>query len=116
MEKIKLPHLPPIRFAREILQTDGKDADVLIEFEQIPTLPMLVEAAAQSCAAFRKSDDESAFLVSFKGVKLLKKPVKQKLVAHVTEEHRLDFMRYVDFVIRDENDSIAAGKLVLAVE
>jgi len=116
MTEIKLPHLAPIKFAKYTLRKDEKSADVLIEYEQIPTLPMLVEAAAQSSASFRVNDKENAFLVSLKGIKLLQKPTQLKLVAHVTDEHRLDKMRYVGFEILEDKICIATGTLVIAVE
>lgn len=117
MTEIKLPHLAPIKFAKATLDKEEKSARVLIEFEQIPTLPMLVEAAAQSSAAFRINDKESAFLVSLKGIKLLQKPIKMSLVAHVRDEHRLDKMRYVGFdIFEDETTCVASGTLVIAVQ
>jgi len=116
MNEIKLPHLAPIKFAKRTLRKDEKSAEVLIEYEQIPTLPMLVEAAAQSSASFRINDKESAFLVSLKGIKLLEQPTKMEFVAHVVDEHRLDRMRYVGFEIFEEKISIATGTLVIAVQ
>lgn len=116
MTEIKLPHLAPIKFAKYTLEKDEKSAKVLIEFEQIPTLSMLVEAAAQSSASFRIDDSESAFLVSLKGIKLLEQPTKMQLVAHVTDEHRLDKMRYVGFNIYEDETCVANGTLVIAVQ
>ena len=116
MTKINLPHLAPIKFAKYILSKEDKSADILIEFEQIPTLPMLVEAAAQSSASFRIDDNENAFLVSLKDIKLLQKPTQLKLVAHVIDEHRLGKMRYVGFKILEDKISIATGTLVIAVQ
>jgi hypothetical protein len=116
MTEIILPHLAPIKFAKFTLEKDEVSAKVLIEFEQIPTLPMLVEAAAQSSASFRTNDSESAFLVSLKGIKLLQKPTKMQLVAHVRDEHRLDKMRYVGFDIYEDDTCVASGTLVIAVQ
>ncbi len=116
MNKIKLPHLAPIKFAKRTLAKDEKTADVLIKYEQVPTLSMLVEAAAQSSAAFRSNDKESAFLVSLKGVKLLVQPTKMEFIAHVVDEHRLDKIRYVGFEIFEEKVSIATGTLAIAVQ
>lgn len=116
MKKIDLPHLPPLRFAKEILKSTSKEAEVSIEFADIPTLPMLVEAAAQSCAAFREYEDGDAFLVSLKGIQLLQTPTKTDFIAHVTQEHKLDAMRYVAFDIKEDATPIATGNLVLAVE
>jgi hypothetical protein len=110
MTEIKLPHLAPIKFAKFTLDKDEKSARVLIEFEQIPTLPMLVEAAAQSSASFRIDDKENAFLVSLKGINLLQKPTKMSLVVHARDEHRLDKMRYVGFdIFEDEVTCVASG-------
>lgn len=117
MTKIKLPHLAPINFAKFTLHKDEKTSKVLIEFQQIPTLPMLVEAAAQSSASFRIDDSESAFLVSLKDIKLLEKPTKMTLVVHARDEHRLDKMRYVGFdIFEDESVCVASGTLVIAVQ
>lgn len=116
MTEIKLPHLAPIKFAKYILSKDENSADVFIEYEQIPTLPMLVEAAAQSSASFRVNDKENAFLVSLKDIKLLQKPTQLKFVAHVTDEHRLNKMRYVGFEILEDKISIATGTLVIVVQ
>ncbi len=116
MQEIILPHLAPILFAKKIVTKTEKTADVLVEFNQIPTLPMLVEAAAQSTSAFRLNDKESAFLVSFKGIKLLQKPTKMEFIAHVVDEHCLDKMRYVGFEIFEEKVSVATGTLVIAVQ
>jgi len=116
MKKIKLPHLAPIRFAKTILQKDEKSAKVLLEFEILPSLAMLVEAAAQSSAAFRQSDNENAYLVSLKNIKLLQKPTSLSLEADIKDEHRLDKMRYVSFKIMEKEVSLAEGTLVIAVQ
>ena len=115
MTKIKLPHLAPIRFAQDILQKEEKTARVSLEFEMLPSLAMLVEAAAQSTAAFRESDNENAYLVSLKNIKLIQKPLQKSLEVFIVDEHRLDKMRYVGFEIFEKEISIATGTLVIAV-
>jgi len=113
MQELKLPHIAPIRFAKKILTKEGNFATVLIEFETIATLPMLVEAAAQSSAAFRVDDSENGFLASIKGVKLFQKPSSLSLIAKIEDAHRLDAMRYVNFEIFQEDILIASGTLVI---
>jgi len=116
MSVLKLPHLPPILFAKKLLKKDGNVADVLIEFDEYPTLPMLVEAAAQSSAAFRKSEDESAFLASIKNVELLVEPKSTTLISQIIDEHTLGNFRYVSFKIFESDDKlIAKGSFVLIV-
>ena len=116
MSEIKLPHIAPIKFAHYVLQKDEKSARVSLEFPQLPSLAMMVEAAAQSSASFRSNDSENAYLVSLKGIKLLQKPTKMKLEVKVTDEHRLEQMRYVGFEIFEDETCVATGTLVIAVQ
>jgi len=116
MQEIKLPHLAPIKFAVATLEKEDKKAKVLLEFPQLPSLAMLVEAAAQSSAAFRVNDKENAYLVSLKNIKLIQNPTKKTLYAVVSDEHRLDKMRYVGFEILEESVLVAQGTLVIAVQ
>lgn len=115
MTEIKLPHIAPIKFAKYTLQKDEFGARVSLEFPQVPTLAMMVEAAAQSSASFRSNDKENAYLVSLKGIKLLQKPTSMELEAKVTDQHRLEQMRYVGFEIYEQETCVAAGTLVIAV-
>jgi len=116
MQEIKLPHLAPIRFAQKILLKEGKMARVSLAFGMLPSLAMMVEAAAQSSAAFRVNDSENAYLVSIKGVKLHQNPTQENLVAEIIDAHRLDMMRYVEFQIFEQETCIASGTLVIAVQ
>jgi len=116
MTEIKLPHIAPIKFAKYTLEKDELRARVLLEFPQLPTLAMMVEAAAQSSASFRSNDKENAYLVSLKGIKLLQKPTSTTLEAKVVDEHRLDKMRYVGFEIFEKETCVAKGTLVIAVQ
>jgi hypothetical protein len=116
MQEIKLPHLAPVRFAKTVLQKDEKVARVSLEFPQLPTLSMMVEASAQSSAAFRVNDRESAYLVSLKGIKLLKKATKKQLEVEIVDAHRLDKMRYVEFSVFEDETILATGTLVIAVQ
>lgn len=116
MTEIQLPHVAPLKFAKFILEKNSKRARVLVEFDSIPTLPMLVEAAAQSSAAFRVNDNENAFLVSLKNVELLQAPSLKHFEAKVVDEHRLENLRYVKFEIFEQNTIVATGTLVIAVQ
>jgi len=116
MQEIKLPHLAPVKFAQRVLFKDEKAARVSLEFPQLPTLSMMVEASAQSSAAFRVNDKESAYLVSLKGIKLLQEPKKQSLEVEVVDAHRLDKMRYVEFRVFEDESVLATGTLVIAVQ
>ncbi len=115
MSELQLPHLSPILFAKKLLKKDGDIANVLIEFDEYPTLAMLLEASAQSSSAFRKHKDESAFLVSAKDVELLMEPNSTILTAQIKDEHTLGNFRYVSFQIFESDKLIAKGSFVLMV-
>jgi len=116
MQEIELPHIPPIKFAKYILNIVDNKARVLVEFDEIPSLAMLVEASAQSCGAFRDSQDfKGAFLVSVKNVKLLTKPTKTSYEVKVVNEHNLENMRYMKFEVFDDNVLVAKGTLIIAM-
>jgi hypothetical protein len=116
MTEIKLPHIAPIKFAKYTLHKNELTARVSLEFPQVPTLAMMIEAAAQSSAAFRMNDRENTYLVSLKGVELLQKPTSMKFEAKVTDQHRLEQMRYVGFEIYEQETCVATGTLVIAVQ
>ena len=116
MVAIKLPHLAPIRFAKEVLVKEEKSARVSLSFGMIPSLSMMVEAAAQSSAAFRENDKENAYLVSLKGIKLLQKATQNELEVEIFDAHRLDRMRYVEFKVYEKESCLATGTLVIAVQ
>jgi len=49
---MKLPHLAPLIFAKEVLEKSDEHSKVLCEFEQVPKLFTFIEAAAQSSSSF----------------------------------------------------------------
>ena len=115
MSELKLPHKHPVLFAKEVLAKESNKARVSLEFETLPSLAMLIEAAAQSSAALGEGDSREGFLVSLKNVKLLKKPTQNALEVEVVNEHNLDKMSYVSFNVFEANEQIATGSLVVAI-
>lgn len=116
---MNLPHLPPVRFAKEILACNDKQASVLCEFPSLPTLPMLVESAAQASSAFAQSDTpRNGFLVLIKDVVLHVKA--QSLTCVVIIEERLSLGNSREFyfeVFEKEGDVMnASGSLMIVLE
>ncbi|MBP1681339.1 MAG: hypothetical protein H6Q35_1678 [Proteobacteria bacterium] len=116
---MNLPHLPPIRFAKEMLTCKEKRASVLCEFPCLPTLPMLTEAAAQASSAFAKSDSlQNGFLVLIKDVFLHVKV--QSLTCVVVIEERLSLGNSSEFyfeVFEKEGGVLcASGSLMIVLE
>lgn len=116
MKTLNLPHTKPINFAKYIYFVQSTIAHVNIKFDEIPTLPMLVEAAAQSSAAFSHDENKMGFLVSLKNIKLLEnlKSLEYKVQIHL--EHQLDSLVYFSFEVFDEEKLVANGLLVIMIK
>lgn len=117
---MNLPHLPPILFAKEVLSHVEKRATVRCAFPFLPTLPMFVEAAAQSTSAFSDSDTPTkGFLVLIKDVSLHVKA--HSLSCVIVLEVRLSLGNSSEFyfeVFDDEalGSKIASGSLMIVLE
>ena len=116
MSKLELPHQHPIRFAQEILSKDSHKASVSVEFPDIPSLAMMIEAAAQSSAAFSDNASQEGFLVSLKNVKLLQKPTTALLQADIIIEHSLNNMSIFTFLIHQDTTPVAMGSFTIAIQ
>ena len=116
MKPLYLPHTWPIRFAKHIIFAEPTRARVKIAFEEIPTLPMLIEAAAQSSAAFSDGSEKAGFLVSLKNIKLLERLDLLEYEAQISCEHQMDPLAYFNFEIFDGQTMVAKGSLVIAIK
>ena len=115
MQDLHLPHRAPLRFARQIISKGKDNARVLVKFDEIPSLAMLIEAAAQSSAAFGDGSAKMGFLVSLKNVKLTKKASRKNLEVEVHNEHNLESMKYINFEVFEDEESLANGSLVVSL-
>jgi hypothetical protein len=97
---MKLPHLPPLVFAKEILNKTDTSSEVLCEFEQIPTFGMFVEASAQSTASFFQEDKySSGFLVNASNIELLCKIKECKYIVKLDLQIKFDNLAKYSFQI-----------------
>lgn len=116
MKALNLPHKDPILFAKSVIQTQDDTNSVKIEFDTIPSLPMLVEAAAQSSAAFDTGNGKMGYLVTLKNIKLFQKPCSLNYVVNVTSEQQIDALTYFTFETYDEDILIAKGTFIIALQ
>ena len=87
-----------------------------MEFDEIPSLAMLVESAAQSASTIDKNSTiKSAYLVSMKNIELLTNPKKKYFEVEVVYEHNLDNMKLISFKIFEDIKLISTGSLTIAV-
>lgn len=115
MKELKLPHQAPIRFAKYIISKEENTAVVKVKFDIIPTLPMIVEAAAQSSAALSDTENKMGFLVTLKNIKLLKKLSSLEYDVKVSLEHQFEDFCYFSFELNDTNTFVASGIFVIAI-
>jgi len=118
MPDFSLPHKAPIKFVKSLLQTDKKSATVKIAYEELPTIGMLIEAAAQSSAGI--SDDENSgrmgFLVSLKNVKFLQDIKSYEYIAKIELVSRLENFKSLKFEIYEEESMIAKGSFAIILQ
>ena len=115
MKELNLPHLAPVRFAKYLISKESDWALVRVEFDSPPSLAMLVEAAAQSSAAFSDGSEKMGFLVTLKNIKLLQKAEATEYDVRVTYKHALDALTYFSFEVNDKEKVIASGVFVIAL-
>ena len=116
MQELNLPHKEPIRFAKHIISKDLNRARVEICFDEIPSLAMMIEAAAQSSAAIGESDAKMGFLVSLKNVKLLMPPTKTILEVEVINKHTMENMKMMSFDIFEGETKVSTGSFMIAIQ
>jgi hypothetical protein len=113
MKELSLPHISPIKFAQKILFKEDTNARISLSFDELPSLGMMLEAAAQSSAAFGDTTKSGGFLVSLKNIKLLKKPTKLALEVSLSNEHNLQDMSYFSFFIYEGSEELVSGSFVI---
>ncbi len=113
MQELSLPHIAPVRFAQKILHKEEMSARVSLVFDELPSLGMMIEGAAQSSAVFGDGTKSGGFLVSLKNIKLLKKPKEKELEVSLIHEHSLQAMGYFSFVIFEGLEELVRGSFVI---
>ncbi len=114
---MNLPHQEPILFAQKIEKIEENKAVVSLKFPFVPTLAMMIEAAAQSCIAFNK-EEKIGFVVSLKDVKLQEKATYNELVVRLNILSQVEPYLEVGFEVLDKEQtkSFASGAIVLKTE
>ncbi len=113
-----IPHTPPIRFVKSLLFGDEKSALVEVEFDTIPSLGMLIEAAAQSSSGIDEGNAEvkMGFLISLKNIKLLQELQSTKFTIEVVIEHKLQDFKSLSFSVVEDNTTVATGSFAVALQ
>lgn len=118
MSDFNVPHLPPVRFVKTLLESDYKSAVVEVGFDEIPTLGMLVEAATQSSSGI-KDDDKSermGFVVSLRNIKLIEELDSKEFIVHIALANKLDYFKSLSFEIYKDKTVVATGAFTLLLQ
>jgi len=116
---MKLPHLAPLVFAKDILFVDEKKAKVLCEFKDKPSLAMFVEASAQSSAAFfQMGGYRLGYLVNAKNIQWLNKSHAMSVIITLNLEMTFESMSNYSFLITDsdEQKNICSGEFTISIQ
>ena len=115
---MNLPHGEALRFAKEVIKKELNSATVLCEFREIPTLPMFIEAAAQSTAALAPSDEALiGFLVMSREVKLIVPLQEKQYHLKISRETEIGTMKKFFFEAFDRQESVkyVSGNITILI-
>ena len=115
IQELELPHKEPIRFAKYIINKIANKAMVKIEFIEIPSLPMIIEASVQSSSALNDNGINKGYIVSLKDIKLLQEPTQKEFNVEVESQHSLNNMESIIFNVFKNKIKIATGSFVVAI-
>jgi hypothetical protein len=115
MRELSLLHQAPLRFAKYIISIDENIAVIKNEFDKVPSLAMLVEAAAQSSAAFNETDAQTkvGYLASLKNIKLINPPSSLNPNIHIKLNSEIENIGNFSFEVKEDNTTIATGSFVV---
>jgi hypothetical protein len=116
---MKLPHLPPLVFAKKILSVSEKEVRVLCEFDMTPSLAMFIEAAAQSSAAFFQDGDyKVGYLANAKNIQWINRSEDRKVIVKLNLEITFESMSNYSFTVTDlnEENNICSGEFTVSIQ
>jgi len=116
---MKLPHLDPLIFAKEILALEENSSKILCEFEYKPSLAMFIEASAQSSAAFfQEGGYRLGYLVNAKNIQWINKSEDTKFIIALQLEVTFESMRNYSFIVTNITEDIAvcSGEFTISIQ
>jgi hypothetical protein len=111
---VKLPHLPPLHFAKKVVRRELGTVWVLCQFDELPKLTTFIEAAAQSSAAFG-SESMIGFLTVVKEVRLHCEPASTEYLIEVRKEVEVGSNIEISFTVWIDQQKIKTASGVLSI-
>lgn len=118
MDDFSIPHLPPVRFVKTLIRADKISATVKVGFDEVPTLGMLIEAAAQSSSGIKddKNNGRMGFVITLKNIKLLREVNSKEFEVHVKLVHKLDDFKSLSFNIFEDEEQVVTGTFSIILQ
>jgi hypothetical protein len=116
---MKLPHLEPLVFAKEVLELKDDSSKVKCEFKKIPSLAVFIEASAQSCASFFQDGEfRIGYLANASNIELLEEISELEYIVNLKKILSFDnFTKYSFFVTNlDATKKVVTGELTVAID
>lgn len=116
---MKLPHLPPLVFLKEILEKQEQEAVVRCSFEEIPTLAVFIEAVAQSSSVFvDSSKPKRGFLATLKEFRQHQPITKLDYKVHLQIEATIgEYLQLCGKVYEVENNTpVVSGTFTVIIK
>jgi len=113
-----LPHKYPVRFIKEVCVEGEDHAESLVEFKEHPTLPAVVEAAAQNVIFIRSlyREFDGGVLTGMKNIELLQSLNTGVYKTKSTIAARLDHFCTVKFELLDEDVICVKGEMNIVMK
>ena len=112
---INLPHQKPILFVEKLINQNETTLTTLCRFPTIPTLPMIIEASAQSSAFFSEKS-RVGFLVMAKDFELLKR--LEDKIYKITIDKKMVINNISEFFCQlyERDYLVAKGDFIITIE
>ncbi|MDF1874733.1 hypothetical protein JHD48_03165 [Sulfurimonas sp. SAG-AH-194-I05] len=115
MKKLNIPHQEPLHFAKSIVSKNAHTALVSVSFSTPPTLPMLIESAAQSSGAFNIDASCEGFLVMMKDIHVHQDIKYTEYTIEIILQNELEKLKYFTFKVKKDKQVICTGSLVISL-
>jgi len=114
---MRLPHKEPLLFAKKLVSSNETSALVQVEFDSIPTLAMMAEAAAQTFSFIDIESNASWGVVAMiKDAALLQKPTASSYLCRVSMLQSIDPYYKVSFETLSLSETpICSGELSIKI-
>lgn len=114
----RLPHKYPVRFIKEVKKEGENHAISLLEFKETPTLPAVVEAAAQNvvfiASMYREYD--GGVLTGMKNVVLVESLEAGEYTVHSAINARIEHFCTIKFELLSKSKIVVQGEMSIVMK